>query len=120
MRDIAFCFMHNPETDEEAADARRLGGVRRKREKTVAGAYDFHGYDGPDSIRRILDIATFDALALDNSLSRSRTLIAAATAAAKLLETVDLQARIELLEAATRSRPRDPNDHVGPALLDDE
>ena len=117
MRNADYCFMHNPETEEEAADARRLGGVRRKREKTLAGAYDFDGYDGPESICRILDIATFDALALDNSLARSRTLITAGMAAAKLLETGDLQARIELLEAALRSRP-EPPDGLGPALLD--
>jgi hypothetical protein len=117
MRDAAFCFMHNPETEEEAADARRLGGLRRKREKAVSGAYDFDGYDGQGSIRRILDIATFDALALDNSLARCRTLIAAGMAAAKLLETGDLQARIELLEAALRSRPYPPDD-LGSALLD--
>jgi hypothetical protein len=111
MRDADFCFMHNPETEEEAADARRLGGVRRKREKTLAGAYDFDGFDGPDSVRRILDIATFDALALDSSIARIRTLIAAAGAAAKLLETGDLQTRIELLEATLRSRrSMDPED----------
>ena len=119
MRDAEFCFMHNPETEEEAADARRLGGVRRKREKTLAGAYDFDGFDGPDSIRRILDIATFDALALDSSIARIRTLISAAGAAAKLLETGDLQARIELLEAALRSRrSSDPTDSGGSALLE--
>lgn len=117
MRDAAFCFWHNPATAEELADAQRLGGVRRKRERAVAGAYDLDGLETVESIRRVLEIAIFDALALDNSLARSRTLISAAMAAAKLLETGDLQARIELLEAATRSRP-DPSDDLGPALLD--
>jgi hypothetical protein len=117
MRDATFCFWHNPATADEVADAQRLGGVRRKRERTVAGAYDFTGLSTVDSITRLLEIAVFDALALDNSLARSRTLIAAGLAGAKLLETGDLQARIELLEAATRSRP-DPSDNFGSALLD--
>jgi hypothetical protein len=119
MRDAAFCFMHNPETEDEAADARRLGGLRRRREKAVAGAYDWPGFDGPESMRRILDIATFDTLGLENSIARSRTLISAVMAAAKLHETGELQTRIELLEAAIRSRPTDPAGDLGPALLDE-
>jgi hypothetical protein len=117
MRDAAFCFWHNPATAEELADAQRIGGVRRKRERAVAGAYDLDGLDSVESIRRILVIAILDALALDNSLARCRTLISGALGAAKILETGDLQARIELLEAATKSRP-DPPDLLGPALVD--
>jgi hypothetical protein len=118
MREVAFCFWHNPATAEEAADARRLGGARRRRERAVAGAYDFTGLSTAESITRLLEIAVFDALALDNSLARCRTLIAAGLAAAKLLETGDLQTRIELLESMARSRPPDPTDGLGPDLLD--
>jgi hypothetical protein len=66
----------------------------------LSGAYDFAGLDTVQSIRRILEIATLDALRLDNSIVRARVLISAALAAAKLLETGELQARIESLEAA--------------------
>jgi hypothetical protein len=38
MRDVAFCFWHAPGNEEEVAEARRLGGLRRRREKTVSGA----------------------------------------------------------------------------------
>ena len=69
-------------------------------------------------ITRLLEIAVFDALALDNSLARCRTLISAGLAGAKLLETGDLQTRIELLESMARSRRPDPTDGLGPALLD--
>jgi len=105
MRDSEFCFHHNPETEEEATEARRLGGLRRRREKTLAGAYDIDALDSVGSIRRLLEIATFDALGLENSIARARVLISAVLAGAKLLETGDLQARIELLEAALKSRP---------------
>ena len=109
MRDATFCFWHNPETEEEAADARRLGGLRRKRERAVASAYDFTGLSTIESITRLLEVAALDALALDSSIARCRTLISAGLAAAKLLETGDLQARIELLEAASRANgSKDP------------
>lgn len=100
LRDEPFCFWHSPDREVEAAEARRLGGLRRRREKTVSGAYDFGGLGSIEAIRRILEIATIDALGLDNSIARARVLISAALAAAKLIETGELEARLEALEAA--------------------
>ena len=54
------------------------------------------------------EIAVFDTLGLDNSLARSRTLIAAAQAAARLLEAGELEARIAALEAALEHRSSEP------------
>jgi hypothetical protein len=76
MRDGPFCFWHTPEREEDAAEARRLGGLRRRRERTVSGAYDFAGLGSIESIRRILEIAVLDALGLENSIARARLLIA--------------------------------------------
>jgi len=103
IRGEPYCLWHSPEREDEAADARRLGGLRRRREKAVSGAYDFVGLDSIQSIRRILEIATIDTLGLDNSIVRSRTLISAAVAAAKLLETGELEARLSFLELALGS-----------------
>jgi hypothetical protein len=103
MRDGPFCFWHSPAREEEAAEARRLGGLRRRRERTVSGAYDFAGLGSIESIRRILEIATVDALGLENSVARARVLIAAALAATKLLETGELEERLAVLEAAVRA-----------------
>jgi hypothetical protein len=100
LRDAPFCFWHAPDREEDAAEARRLGGLRRRREKTVSGAYDFSGLGSVEAIRRILEIAVVDALGLDNSVARARVLIAAALAATKLLETGELEARLSALEAA--------------------
>jgi hypothetical protein len=86
-----FCYWHSPDKSEEAAAARRLGGLRRQREKTVAGAYDVAGLDTVDAIRRVLEIAVLDALGLDNSVARSRIFIAASLAAARLLEVDELE-----------------------------
>jgi hypothetical protein len=103
IRGEAYCLWHSPEREDEAADARRLGGLRRRREKAVSGAFDFGGLDSIQSIRRILEIATIDTLGLDNSVVRSRTLISAAVAAAKLPETGELEARLAALELALSS-----------------
>jgi hypothetical protein len=50
MRDEPFCFWHAPETADEAAEARRLGGLHRRKKKAVAAIYGFGG------LRTIIDI----------------------------------------------------------------
>lgn len=52
----------------------------------MATAYDLAGLDTIGSVRRVLEIAVLDTLGLDNSVARSRVLVGAATAAAKLIE----------------------------------
>jgi len=103
LRDTPLCFWHAPDREEDAAEARRLGGLRRRRERTVSGAYDFAGLGSIESIRRILEIAIVDALGLENSVARARVLIAAAMAATKLLEAGELADRLAVLEAAVRA-----------------
>jgi hypothetical protein len=102
LRDGSFCFWHDPEKAEEVAEARRLGGHRRRRERTLAVAYDLAGLGSIDAIRRIIEVAIFDVLGLDNSLNRARVLISGALAAVKLLETGELEERLAALEAARR------------------
>ena len=115
LRDEPYCFWHAPERAEDAAEARRLGGLRRRREKTVSSAYEFAGLGTIESIRRILEIATIDALGLENSIARARVLIAAAMAAAKLLEVGELEDRLAVLEAAIARTPT-----IGSDPIDDE
>ena len=100
LRDRPFCFAHDPERATEAAEARRLGGLRRRKEGTIAIAYDLPGLDSVEGIRRLLDIVVTDGLSLDNGIARLRILIATATAAAKLLETAELEDRLAAVEAA--------------------
>jgi len=104
LRDGELCFWHDPETAQEAAEARRLGGLRRRREGAVTGAYELDGLEDVAGLRRVLEIAAVDALALENSVSRSRVLIAAAQAGARLLEVGELEARLEALEAVLEPR----------------
>ena len=114
LRDGRFCFWHEPGKAEEAQEARRLGGLRRGRERTLAVAYDLAGLGSVEAIRRILEIALFDVLGLENSIGRARVLIAGALAAAKLLETGELEERLAALEAAVRAgRTAAPEESFG-------
>ena len=94
--------MHCPEHATEAAEARRLGGLRRRREVAVSGAYDFLGLASVGDIRRLLEVAVLDTLGLENSIARSRTLGYLAVAALKLLEVGELEQRLATLESALR------------------
>ena len=114
-RDRPYCFAHDPERVEEATEARRLGGLRRRREGTIAVAYDLPGLDTVEGIRRLLDIVVTDALGLDNGIARLRVIIATAAAATLLLEVADLDARLATLEAALRA----PTPPARPFDLDD-
>ena len=100
--DSRFCFWHEPAKAGDLADAQRLGGARRKRERTLAVAFDFTGLGSMESIRRLLEIAATDTLGLDTSIAKIRALISVAVASAKLLETGELAERLAALEAVHR------------------
>jgi hypothetical protein len=99
-----FCLMHSPEHAEEMAEARRLGGLRRRREKAVSGAYDFEGLGDVGQIQRLLEIAVLDTLALENSVARSRTLAYLAQVALKALEVGEFDERLDALERLVAPR----------------
>lgn len=104
LRDSRYCFWHSPEHVEEAAEAQRLGGLRRRKEKTVSGAYDFEGLEDVGQIRRLVEIAVLDTLSLENSIARSRALAYLAQAALKALEVGSLEERLKAIEQAVRPR----------------
>ena len=104
LTDGEHCFWHSPEHVEEVAEAGRLGGLRRRREKTVAAAYDVEGLETVYQIRRLIVIAVLDTLGLENSIARSRTLAYLAQVALKVVEVSDFQERLQALEAAIGPR----------------
>src|SRR2546428_10637389 len=83
--DRLYCFAHDPERAADAAEARRLGGLRRRKEGTLAVAYDLPSLGTVGGIRRIFEIVPGLLLGLHNSHGRARALIAARSAAAELL-----------------------------------
>jgi len=102
--DEDYCFWHSPKHAEEVAEAGRLGGLRRRREKAVAAAYDLVGLATLDQIRRLLEIAVMDTLGLENSIARSRVLAYLAQVGLKVVEAADLQERVVALETAMGPR----------------
>lgn len=104
LNDSQFCWVHSPEHVKEVKEARRLGGLRRKREITVAGAYDFEGLETVSGIRRLIEVAVLDTLGMENSLARSRTLAYLAQVALRTLEVGELEERIAVLEQAVSKR----------------
>ena len=96
--DSVYCRMHDPEQADAVAEGRRLGGFRRKREVTLDAAYELGDIGSVDGIRRLLDVAMHDAVALDSGVARVRVLIYGVRAAIELMRVTDLDARISALE----------------------
>jgi hypothetical protein len=107
LHDRPYCFSHDPERAEDAAEARRIGGMRRKKEGTIAVAYDLPGLDTVAGIRRLLDIVVTDGVGLENGIARLRVLISTAVAATNLLKVGEFEDRLASLEAAIK--PRGPD-----------
>jgi hypothetical protein len=105
--DRPYCFAHDPERATDAADARRLGGLRRRKEGTIALAYDLPGLDTVAGVRRLLEIVETDGLSLDNGIARLRILISTAGTAIALLKVGELEERLAALEAVVQHRPPD-------------
>jgi hypothetical protein len=106
-RDVPYCFLHDPDSSAEASEARRIGGLHRKKEKHVALVYEVTGVRTVDEHERILEIATLDALALESSVARSRTLTDIVRTGLKVREASRLEDRMAALEAALREVVRE-------------
>lgn len=107
LRDQPFCFWHCPETAEEADEARRLGGLHRRKKKTVGAIFGFGGLRTVEDNQALLETAAVETLSLENSIARNRALASYAAIGAKLIEIGELDERVAALEAATR-RPSEP------------
>src|SRR5664279_2003819 len=109
-----YCFSHDPERAEEAAEARRLGGLRRRKEGTIAVAYDLPGLDSVAGIRRLLDIVVTDGVGLENGIARLRVLISTAAAATSLLKVGEFEERLTALESVVgRGAAQSGDDPLG-------
>jgi hypothetical protein len=114
LRERPYCFSHDPERAEEAAEARRLGGLRRRKEGTIAVAYDLPGLDTVAGIRRLLDIVVTDGVGLENGIARLRVLISTAAAATSLLKVGEFEERLTALESVVgRGAAQSGDDPLG-------
>lgn len=99
-----YCVFHDPELAEIVQSARSAGGTRRKREVTLAVAYDFQGLSSVEEIRRLVEVAVFDALGLESSVAKVRALGYLAQVSLSLLEKGELEERVAAIEAAMGPR----------------
>jgi hypothetical protein len=104
LRQSDYCLMHGPDHAEEVAEARKLGGLRKRREAALIGAYDLQGLDRLAVLERVLEIALLDTLGLDNSLNRSRTLGYLVGIGTKLRQERETEERLRALEAAVQGQ----------------
>jgi hypothetical protein len=57
-----------------------------------------------DNLQRLLDIASYEALALDNSVAKVRAIVAVAQTGAKLLEVGEMEERLAAIESTLGPR----------------
>jgi hypothetical protein len=95
-----FCFWHAPETADEAAEARRIGGLHRRKRKTVGAIYGFHGLRTIEDLQSLLETAAIETIALENTVARNRAIGGFVATGAKLIEIGELEARLAVLELA--------------------
>src|SRR3954453_15920277 len=111
LRDEDFCFFHSPETAEEAAEARRLGGFHRRKKKAGAAIYGFGGLRTIADNQALLETAAIETLAIENSSARNRALAGMAATGGKRIEVGGRAERVAPLEAAAKpAGPADPFD----------
>ena len=111
LRGEPFCHMHHPDHAAEVAEARRVGGLRHRKEATLTAVYDLGDPGTIEGAVRLLHIAALDTLALENSVARNRTLVAVASTSVRVIEAADLADRVAALESAVGlDRERDRTD----------
>jgi hypothetical protein len=84
--------------------ARRLGGLHRRKKRTLATIYGFGGLRSIEDGQALLETITIETLALENSIARNRAITAIVATGAKLIELGDLADRVAAIEAATKAR----------------
>jgi len=111
----SFCINHDPARAGQIAEARRKGGQARHGRKVgkvgVAEAVDLASLA---DVLGLLERAVNDALTLENSISRARTLGYLASVWADLYESSELEKRVAALEAINDRKAHNPA--LGPAI----
>ena len=83
-----------------------MGGIRRRRERSLLDIYDFEGIENLSDLKRVQLIAVLDLLMLDNSVSRNRALIYATEAALRAKESGEFEERLTEIERTMNPRLR--------------
>ena len=97
-----YCFAHDPERAAERLAASAKGGRARHGRKIHTGEDGTLSITTPEDVLNVVRQAILDALTLENSIARARTIGYLAGVAFKAFELVDIDARLQALELATK------------------
>jgi hypothetical protein len=114
MRGEPFCFWHSTETADELADAQRMGRLHRRKKRTVATISGFGGLRTIEDHQALLETITIETMALENSIARNRAVNSMLATGLRLVETGELEARVQALEAAAGQRLPSDDDAAFP------
>jgi hypothetical protein len=92
-----------------------MGGLHRRKKRTVATIYGFGGLRSIDDHQALLETVAVETLGLENSIARNRALTAIVATGARLIELGDLASRIAAIEAALGPGRRSDGEAVFPA-----
>jgi hypothetical protein len=115
LRGEAFCFWHSPDTADDLAEARRMGGLHRRKKRTVATIYGFGGLRSIEDHQALLETVVIETMTLENSIARNSAVTRMIATGAKLIELGDLATRIAAIEATLGPQRRSDEDSVFPA-----
>jgi hypothetical protein len=115
LRGESFCFWHSPDTADDLAEARRMGGLHRRKKRTVATIYGFGGLRSIEDHQALLETVVIETMTLENSIARNSAVTRMIATGAKLIELGDLAGRIAAIEATLGQRRQSDEDSVFPA-----
>ena len=108
LRGESFCFWHSPDTAEELTEARRMGGLHRRKKRTVATIYGFGGLRSIEDHQALLETVVIETMTLENSIARNSGVTRMIATGAKLIELGDLATRLAAIEVTLgQRRPTD-------------
>src|SRR5664280_2336770 len=115
LRGESLCFWHSPDTADDLAEARRMGGLHRRKKRTVATIYGFGGLRSIEDHQALLETVVIETMTLENSIARNSAVTRMIATGAKLIELGDLATRLAAIEATLGPGRRSPEDNVFPA-----
>ena len=98
------CFWHHPDYAAQAEQARRTGGTAHPREQALRYIYGIEPLETYQRIQRLVDFATTELLALENSVARNRALLSAAGTAMSLISVGYLAEKFERIRSVLEPR----------------
>ncbi len=96
--------LSRPEFRRHAAGCPQGGRPATPPGGTRAAAYDLEGLESIGALYRLVEIITFDAIAMENSIARGRLLLGVVAAGLKLKEVGAHEDRLQAIEAALGPR----------------